>query len=201
MQQDLLKLINTIIQQYNLTSERWDNSEYFIKINQNKKLVKDINSEPEIMDSIWNYRKLLKEQLIYINNNMQKLNLSSEVTSRLKLRNSIEYKMNNYMSAKHQFGEIPLNKCFNDIFGMRIILKENANYETIKNFMKQYYSNQKIKFYDASKQDYVATHLYFYKENYDFRWELQIWDKQHEISNKISHEAYKQEYTKWEKEK
>ena len=136
MQQDLLKLINTIIQQYNLTSERWDNSEYFIKINQNKKLVKDINSEPEIMDSIWNYRKLLKEQLIYINNNMQKLNLSSEVTSRLKLRNSIEYKMNNYMSAKHQFGEIPLNKCFNDIFGMRIILKENANYETIKNFMK-----------------------------------------------------------------
>lgn len=60
--------------------------------------------------------------------------------------------------------------------------------------------NGALKCYDASKDGYVATHIYFKNGNYSFQWELQIWDKFHEKTNIISHEQYKQEYTKWEKE-
>ena len=46
----------------------------------------------------------------------------------------------------------------------------------------------------------MATHMYFKENNYSFQWELQIWDKKHYESNIISHENYKQGYTKWEEE-
>ena len=127
------------------------------------------------------------------------LKLQNEVNSRVKALNSIEFKINNYMTAKHEYGEVALNKCFNDLYGIRIILKENVEYSTIKEFIDEKYSKI-LKCYNASKKDYVATHIYFKEDNYSFQWELQIWDKEHYESNIISHERYKQEYTKWEEE-
>lgn len=38
------------------------------------------------------------------------------------------------------------------------------------------------------------------EDNYDFPWELQIWNPEDEQSNKKSHEKYKQGYTTWESE-
>ncbi len=58
--------------------------------------------------------------------------------------------------------------------------------------------DHKFKCIDSSKNDYVATHIYFKKDNYNFQWELQIWDKKHEKFNYLSHKEYKQMYTDWE---
>ena len=58
-----------------------------------------------------------------------------------------------------------------------------------------------LKCIDSSKDvGYIATHIYFKKDNYSFPWELQIWDKTHENSNIMLHEQYKQDYIKWEEE-
>lgn len=57
-----------------------------------------------------------------------------------------------------------------------------------------------MKCLDSSKGEYVATHIYFRDGNFNFQWELQVWSASQEKVNTISHEKYKQEYTKWEKE-
>lgn len=129
--------------------------------------------------------------------NLNDLKLKSEINSRVKSQNSIEYKINNYMSEKHNNGKNPINKCFNDLYGIRIILSGSFKYDEIKEFVEKRYS---LKCINSSKGEYVATHIYFKKNNYSFQWELQVWDKEHEINNIRSHEKYKQDYTKWEKE-
>ena len=100
--------------------------------------------------------------------------------------------------TKNDNGEIPINKCLNDIYGVRIILEENVEYNRIQKFIKDNFLN--LKCIDASKEQYKAIHIYFKKDNYSFPWELQIWNKSEEQSNKISHKNYKQEYTKWEQQ-
>ncbi len=83
---------------------------------------------------------------------------------------------------------------------MRIIFSQDINHEIIKQFIENKH-DEKLKCIDSSKiVGYVATHVYFKKDNFSFPWELQIWDKSHEKSNIELHEQYKQEYTKWEKE-
>ena len=57
-----------------------------------------------------------------------------------------------------------------------------------------------MKCIDSSKKAYKATHIYFKQDNWNFQWELQIWNKENEINNINSHEKYKQGYVKWEKE-
>jgi len=81
------------------------------------------------------------------------------------LRNSIEYKLNNYIK-NHNEGEEPINKCFNDIFGIRIVLENNIKYDEIKEFVDNKYDY--LKCIDSSKGDYVATHIYF-KSDYFFK--------------------------------
>ena len=105
------------------------------------------------------------------------------------------------MTAKHEYGRIPINKCFNDLYGIRIIFEQDIDHNDIKEFIRNKYKG-KLKCIDSSKEEgYIATHVYFKKDNYSFLWELQIWDKTHEKSNIALHEQYKQEYTKWESDK
>ena len=198
MLEELNKLIIFIDQEYSRLSNEWKEKEIYIQINQKNKLVKDINKDEKILNSIFNYRLFINKKHLDLKVNLNQLGLLSEVNSRVKAQNSIEYKIYNYMSDKHEFGKIPLNKCFNDIYGIRIIFINNVKYEDIKEFIEDKYKG-KLKCYDASKGNYKATHIYFKKDNYSFQWELQIWNKENEKSNIISHEKYKQEYTKWEK--
>ena len=48
-----------------------------------------------------------------------------------------------------------------------------------------------------------AIHIYFGNEidNTCFQWELQLWYENDEQINLKSHNIYKQDYVKWEKEK
>ena len=127
------------------------------------------------------------------------------IFARVKLKNSIEDKIDNYIK-NHEEGKVSVNKCINDIYGVRIIFNENIEYDDIKKYIdiknKESTLDLKLKCTDATKpkENYVATHIYFKKGNYSFQWELQIWDKMHEQTNIISHEKYKQDYTIWEKE-
>lgn len=199
MLEELNILLDSIKAQYKQLYLEWKQSELYVPINQRKKLVKDIKNDNEILNVILDYRLFLNENHLDIKIAFDKLNLQSEVNSRVKAQNSIEFKINNYMTDKHEYGEVALNKCLNDLYGIRIIFNENVEYNDIKTFIDEKY-NGKLKCYDASKGDYVATHIYFKEDNYSFQWELQIWDVAHYKSNIISHEYYKQDYTKWEEE-
>ena len=50
------------------------------------------------------------------------------------------------------------------------------------------------------QEEYRATHIYFKQDNYNFQWELQVWNKNNELNNIKSHNKYKQDYVKWEEE-
>lgn len=144
-----------------------------------------------------NYREFINENNIQLIIDFKKYNTaSSKVNIRTKAKNSIEYKIENYMK-KHENGKIPINKCFNDLFGIRIICSDEVTYEQVENMIKNRYKDLKcIKAY--RKEKYKATHIYFKKNNFAFQWELQIWNKCDEINNISSHEKYKQDYVIWE---
>ena len=200
MIEELDKLIIFIQQKYDDLLKEWQQSDLYEPINQKKMLVKDINENNNILNTILNYRSFINENNLDLKIAFNALNLKNEINTRVKAQNSIEYKINNYMTAKHEFGKVPINKCFNDLYGIRIIFNENVDHNVIKSFIETKYK-EKLKCIDSSKEEgYIATHVYFKNNNYSFLWELQIWDKSHEKSNIELHEQYKQEYTKWEKE-
>ena len=124
-------------------------------------------------------------------------NNNTTVNIRTKSKNSIEYKIKNY-NENHENGKVPISKCFNDLFGIRIICSKELSFNEILELINIKYNN--LKCIDSSKNEYKATHIYFKKNNYTFQWELQIWNKKDEINNINSHEKYKQDYVKWEKE-
>lgn len=123
---------------------------------------------------------------------------NSQVTSRVKAQNSIEYKIQRYKTDLHEFGKIPVNKCINDLFGIRIFLDPAVPFEDIYTFVDVAYQ-QKYRCIDSSKYDYRAVHMYYKKNNRSFPWELQIWNKCDAVNNFASHKKYKQDYTTWEK--
>ena len=96
------------------------------------------------------------------------------------------------------FGKEPINKCYNDLFGIRIILDKKIEFDEIKEYVENNYKN--IKVIHSLRGDYKATHLYFKEDNFSFQWELQIWNKEDEECNINSHKNYKQDYIKWENE-
>lgn len=201
MLEELDTLINFILQKYDEISEEWRETETYKKINQRTTLMKDVNSNTDIINLIFDYRQFLNNKNIDLKLLFYDLQIKSKIDIRVKAKNSIEYKINNYCGPKHTSGEVALNKCLNDLYGIRIIFKENVNHNEIRDYISKKYDSKRVKCIDSSKKEgYVATHIYFKKDNYFFQWELQIWDEEHEISNIKLHELYKQDYTKWEKE-
>lgn len=168
------------------------------QMNMKKVLVAEIDVGGPVYQSIMEYVQLLNERSVDI-----ELQLSSvcncAVTSRVKAKNSIEYKIYNYKTARHVYGKIPMNKCINDLFGARIILDTYLTFEELRAFVFREYSNS-YKCIDSSKLDYKATHLYFSAGNKSFPWELQVWNQCDVRGNLASHKRYKQDYTTWEKE-
>lgn len=173
-----------------------------VKINLKKSLVSDIDANGTIYQNIMEYVQLLNERSAGFKLPPSSVR-SCKVTARVKAQNSIEYKIQNYMTDRHEFGKIAINKCFNDLFGIRIILEIPLTFEDVYTFVEKTYQN-KYKCIDkcivSSKFAYKAVHLYFKKNNRSFPWELQIWNKCDIKSNFASHKKYKQEYTTWEKE-
>lgn len=195
--QELKCLIDYIQTEYIKVTDEWLH-ETNQKINLKTAYVSDIDVDGVIYQKIIEYIQLLNERSAEIT-----LRLSSvctyKVTARVKSQNSIEYKIQNYKTDRHEFGKVAINKCFNDLFGARIILEIPLTAEKILMFIKKTYG-ETYKCRDSSKFDYKAVHLYFKKDNQSFPWELQIWNRDDVKSNLASHKKYKQGYTTWEKE-
>ena len=197
--EELKRLILRIIKENKRINDKWKISENYKPLNMDKKLVRDLYNNPLLLSIVFNYRNLILETVDNPSMLFSDLNLKSEISSRLKNVNSIQFKIEDYYK-NHQGGKIPVNKCLNDILGIRIILKENVSLDNIISYVEKEFPDLKV--IDSSKKDYKAIHIYFGKgNNYLFRWKLQIWLEKDEINNLISHHRYKQDYIKWEKEK
>ena len=199
MFEDLEKLIYMIREEYSFINLKWEvyNRD---EISLKKKLVKDIVNDNTIKSKIFEYRNFINDNIIDFTIKVQKEVFGEcRINTRVKAQNSIEYKTKNYYE-NHEKGKIPINKCFNDLFGIRIILNQNIKHEEIRKFIR--YKFKDIKCVDSSKKlgNYKATHIYFSKDNYSFPWELQIWNKIDEENNLESHKKYKQDYVRWEAE-
>lgn len=198
MIEELEKLIEFIQKEYNELTNKWENSEYYSKVNWKNTLVCNILEDKELLDTIISYRDFINENIIQLLMDFKQFNTdTAKVNIRAKAKNSIEYKIENYIK-NHENGEVPINKCFNDLFGIRIICSNKIENEQIIQLINTKYKN--LKCIDSSKKEYRAIHVYFKKDNFTFQWELQVWNKVDEINNIRSHEKYKQDYVRWENE-
>lgn len=198
MLDELDKLIDFIKDEYIQLTNKWETSEYYNKINLKNNQVCDLLENKLILDTIVNYREFINKNNIQLLMNFKKFNSeNATVNIRTKAKNSIEFKIENYIK-NHENGNIPISKCFNDLFGIRIICNEELKFNEIMELVNTRYSN--LKCIDSSKDEYKATHIYFRKDNFSFQWELQVWNKIDETNNINSHEKYKQDYVRWENE-
>ena len=198
MKDELGRLIEFIEVEYQMFCEKWKNSEGYLKINLKNNLVSDLLENEEIMNAIFSYREFINENNIQLIMDFKEFNTEkAKVNIRAKTRNSIEYKIRNYIQ-NHESGKVPIEKCLNDLLGIRIICKDKITYNEVKTLVAT--KDTKLKCIDSTKQDYKATHIYFKYDNYNFQWELQVWNQEDEINNINSHEKYKQDYVKWERE-
>lgn len=197
--EELKLLILRIIKENELINDKWKKSENYKPLNMDKKLVSDLYNYPMLLSIVFDYRDLILKTVDNPSIMFLEPNFESDISSRLKNVNSIQFKIEDYYK-NHQKGKIPINKCLNDILGIRIILKEVTTLKNIIDYIKAEFPELKV--INSSKKDYKAIHVYFGKgNNYVFQWELHSWLEKDEINNLLSHHKYKQDYIKWEKEK
>lgn len=195
----LAALIKVIENDYRIIKEKWKKSGGYKKINLSKKLVIDVidsSRNPELLSVIYDYRDFLSETTVYLSVKLGEQGYDS----RVKNPNSIQSKLDVYCHRKER-GEIALKKCLNDLYGMRYIIPQDENISLIEIFkyLKENFSCYKCT--DANKEiGYRAVHLYFSEDNFDFPWELQIWEAEDATNNIKLHKKYKQAYTAWEKQ-
>ncbi len=193
---ELKKLVDYIQSAYSNVTEEWQEAVGEI-VNLKRTLMSDVDADSDIYHDIMEYIQFLSERDIDFILRFSMV-CAYPVTTRIKTVNSIEYKIQRYKWGSEQ-GKIPVNKCINDLFGIRVIIDEALSYEEIEKFIERTYSG-KYKCLDSSKQEYKATHIYFKEGNKAFPWELQIWNACDAERNFASHKKYKQGYTTWETE-
>lgn len=116
MIEELERLIDFIKIEYIKFCELWKNNENYLDINMKNNLVCDISSNLQILESIFNYRKFIIQNNIYLLMQFKNFNTEkSKINIRTKTKNSIEYKIKNYVD-NHGDGQIPIMKCLNDLF-------------------------------------------------------------------------------------
>ncbi len=210
------ELLEAIIECHNSFSEQYLNhlnSKNIIKLNLKKVLVKDIAEFDDIVfcflpkyyDYIQGYMYLLNDLTATIDFEYDYFDF--DCRTRVKQNESMVNKIIYYCVGKNEEGKVSLNKCLNDLFGLRIMI---GNYDLEKIYEKMcYYIDElkknykyKLKISDASKKCYSAIHIYIYgreNDNCSFPWELQIWNLKDKTANEECHKKYKQQYTEWAK--
>lgn len=200
MIKDLEKLIICLMDEYQKINDEWVRSERYWPVNMKTTQVSELAVDEGLLSYVLDYRSFMNEKVVELSLKVQRLQLESFVSSRVKAVNSIQYKIDNY-KKNHEQGKVAINKCLNDIFGIRLICFERITICEIQRFIQEKFPN--LKCIDSSKKEgnYVAVHIYFGKgDNHRFQWELQIWDFEHLENNFLSHRRYKQSYVKWELE-
>lgn len=188
---DIDKLIGLILVEYDRVCSEWSKAHGGKLPNLKKKLVRDIRADSRIFAYVSGYRAFLSGEL-----HTGQFNIP-QVSYRVKAQNSLESKVQRYIDEKEEHGLSPINKCVNDLFGLRIVHAGEVIFEELYEHIESSFG---LKCIDASKADYIATHIYFKKDNYSFPWELQVWEESRSKANLISHHKYKQDYASWERE-
>lgn len=122
---------------------------------------------------------------------------------REKNKESIVSKLFHYRYFKQEKGSSATNKCLNDLMGFRIYIDHIEDYDVFSDEMKSLIGTKdengnRLKTYNASKNDYKALHIYFNGlDNKYFPWELQVWDKKCADTNLKSHKEHKLGYLEW----
>ncbi|MEK4381158.1 hypothetical protein ACTHHL_00440 [Aeribacillus composti] len=205
--ENIKNLILEICKLHNNFSKKLAYDRKFEPINLKKKLITDVSFVIDdrgvfIIDNFFytlikNYVYKLEELVIDIDFEYTYSDLDFRL--RVKQNESIVNKLKYYRVGKEEKGLYPLNKCLNDLLGFRIIIDDFDHdcvyFDALCESIKTEYKIRKI---NSSKNNYKATHIYFYGEsNTYFPWELQIWNSNDETQNEHSHRIHKQEYTKW----
>lgn len=193
------QLIPIVIEIYSDVQKSWEETRNE-KINLMRKQVRDIKKDNNIFNTILEYKSFLNDNNIKMYEILYKSNLKNcVINNRIKAQNSIEYKIDRFQKEKEQ-GKMSINKCLNDLFGLRIIIDEEFNIEEVFQDLKLHLTRKYngLKCISSIKGDYRAIHIYFKIDNFSFPWELQIWSRKDEQKNLNSHKEYKQEYTQWE---
>lgn len=195
MLKELDDLIERILLVYEDVSGQWVKSEKYLRVNLKKTCVSEIYKNDILLDLVLAYRGFILR-----NNQVKKFafdpeKLGQDVNMRVKTQNSIEYKIENYI-VNHEKGKVPIHKCLNDLAGIRFFISDHIIHEKIQKYIKEKFPQ--LKCIDASKNGYIATHVYFKRDNFSFLWELQIWRNKDKDNNLVSHKQYKQDYVKWE---
>ena len=196
---ELREILNEINLVYTKICKDWDTSIYnSVSYNQSNITVKNIYNDADKKKVLLAYRLFLVTEK---QNELLKFSLNPMIYQyRIKQLNSIYSKLNYYVKGKKVNGEngtVSVNKCFNDIFGLRIITDIYFDFEDLKNFLTNYFPKFKCinKFnYGA----YRAIHIYIKQDNTHYLWELQLWHKDDVENNYKSHKKHKEEYTEWE---
>lgn len=106
------------------------------KINLKKTCISGIQEEESFLGLVWAYRDsiTLDEEIIYF---IISLNGYNEgINTRVKTRNSIKYKIESYL-LHHENDRVPINKCLNDLFGIRIMISNPVSHEEIRRHMAE----------------------------------------------------------------
>jgi len=167
--------------------------------NQKSTRVEDIDKK-QIMPVIKKYTAFLEDRVLDVQFGESGPNFV--IDTRIKNNNSIDEKLSEYMNRDEK-GKVSINKCYNDLFGIRAIVDcDELDYKCVneslaRNEVKTENKDQKHKILGVR---YKAIHLYFKNDNNTFSWELQIWRSCDEKGNQESHVHHRYQYRNWESE-
>ena len=116
MLKELDLLINFLQNEYLILNQKWMETSYYERINFKNNKVCDLYNNQHILNTIFNYREFINKNNILLLLQLQLFESeNAKINTRVKLKNSIQYKIENY-TKNHNNGEIPINKCLNDLF-------------------------------------------------------------------------------------
>ncbi|MDY7044439.1 hypothetical protein RVS70_09500 [Virgibacillus sp. M23] len=206
VQYDIITLNSLIFDLIKIHNSFSYNMREINNLNLNKKLVKHILNQIDETNTYlisYEFRSILNEyvselEFLTIDIDLEYTYNKLDFRLRIKQLESIIYKLIHYNTGKKEKGEIPLNKCLNDLLGFRVCVEgfdhDCSVFKEMCDFIAKDY---KIRYRNSSKGEYRATHVYFYGDsNKNFPWELQIWLPEDFKTNYESHEEHKQEYKK-----
>lgn len=172
-------------------------------INFSKRQINHLYIENKLSNDFFSYVTAYKHAMSRLMNSIDADDLIDNYNSlRLRMRikewSSLEEKIERHNNGPTE-GKIPIQKCINDIFGLRII--SDKDYRNHKDFdqMCERLKKEKVifRYYTRNDDEYHGIHLYFKgKSNLYLPWELQIWYDGHEENNYQSHHQHKQGYLK-----
>lgn len=202
------KILELIEEIYKNHTDFCNSHRDFLNINLNKKRVHHMFPDKNNCAISEDYYKPIMQYVTELNMFIIQLDLyctysDLDLSQRVKNQDSIINKLHYYRYKKREQGKVPIRKCLNDLLGFRVIIPDFQHND--EDFLRQFdrikeEKNLKIRIEDSTKNDYVATHVYFQESGRSYPWELQIWSERDNKKNKESHAKYKQGYTKWGEE-